>query len=76
MSQQVVLDLELPADLQHLQLPAAVQERLQALLDRQDDGEPLTDRERREAEGLVDIAEFMSLLRLRLTKDPRSNGSD
>jgi hypothetical protein len=39
-------------------------ERLQNLLDRQDSGELLTDNER-EAEGLVDLAEFPSLLRAR-----------
>jgi hypothetical protein len=49
----------------HFQLPDAVQERLQFLLDRQDSGEFLTQAERREAEGLVELAEFLSLLRLR-----------
>jgi len=38
---------------------------LQSLLDRQDDGLPLSTAEREEAEGLVDLAEFLSLLRLR-----------
>jgi hypothetical protein len=42
-----------------------VDERLQALLDRQDRGEALTAAERGEAEGLVDLAELLSLLRLR-----------
>ncbi len=57
--------IELPIELTHFQLPEAVQERLQFLLDRQDIGEELTLAERREAEGLVDLAEFLSLLRLR-----------
>jgi hypothetical protein len=35
------------------------------LLDRQDAGQPLTVQERDEAEGLVNLAEFLTLLRLR-----------
>lgn len=46
-------------------LPAAVQQRLQELLDRRDTGLELSDSERREAEGLVELAEFLSLLKLR-----------
>jgi hypothetical protein len=42
-----------------------VNERLQELLDRQDQGEELTAAEQMEAEGLVDLAELLSLLRLR-----------
>jgi hypothetical protein len=57
--------IEIPAELAHFQLPDAVQERLQFLLDRQDSGKLLTQAERREAEGLVELAEFLSLLRLR-----------
>lgn len=56
--------IEIPAELAHFQLPHAVQERLQFLLDRQDSGEVLTQTERREAEGLVELAEFLSLLHL------------
>lgn len=65
MPSHVNLEIELPADLQRLQLPDAVDSRLQDLLDRQDRGEPLTPRERSEAEGLVSLAEFLSLLKLR-----------
>lgn len=56
--------IEIPANLAHFQLPDAVQERLQFLLDRQDSGEVLTQAERREAEGLVELSEFLSLLHL------------
>jgi hypothetical protein len=42
-----------------------VDERLRALLDRQDRGEVLTAAERGEAEGLVNLADLLSLLRLR-----------
>jgi len=48
-----------------LRLPDGVQARLQYLLDRQDSGQPLTTAEREEAEGLVNVAEFLSLLRLK-----------
>jgi predicted HicB family RNase H-like nuclease len=47
------------------ELPAAVHQRLQELMDRQDSGCGLNDLERREAEGLLELAEFLSLLRLR-----------
>ena len=46
-------------------LPEGVQQRLTELLDKQDQGTPLTDAERLEAEGLVDLAELLSLLRMR-----------
>ena len=65
MSQQVLVTLELPDDLERFRLPPGVDERLHALLDRQDRGEELTLEERREAEGLVDLAELLSLLKLR-----------
>ncbi|MFM6340287.1 MAG: hypothetical protein ACKPJH_03790 [Dolichospermum sp.] len=57
--------IEIPVSLTYFQLPEAVQARLQYLLDRQDAGEELTLAERDEAEGLVDLAEFLSLLSLR-----------
>jgi hypothetical protein len=47
-------------------LPKAVDERLQALLDRQDRGETLTSAERMEAEGVVNLAELLSWLRVRV----------
>jgi hypothetical protein len=61
----VVVELDLPADLEQFQLPPGVNDRLQELLDRQDHGKTLTDSERKEAEGLVDLAEVLSLLKLR-----------
>lgn len=60
--------IEIPLALARFELPDAVQARLRLLLDRQDAGDPLTPAERREAEGLVDLAEFLSLLRLRGTR--------
>lgn len=59
------IKFELPSDLSNFRLPAAVQNRLQFLLDRQDGGTQLTSAEREEAEGLVDLAELLTLLKLR-----------
>ncbi|MBI4788101.1 MAG: hypothetical protein HY782_13790 [Chloroflexi bacterium] len=61
----MLLQLELPSDLQRFTLPEGVNRRLQELLDRQDNGEILSDAERWEAEGLVNLAEFLTLLRIR-----------
>lgn len=47
------------------ELPTAVQQRLQNLLDKQDSGLRLTEMEQLEAAGLIELAEFLSLLRLR-----------
>ena len=65
MSSLAAAPLELPEDLERFRLPRGVDERLHGLLDRQDRGEELTLDERREAEGLVDLAELLSLLKLR-----------
>ncbi|HEV3003436.1 MAG TPA: hypothetical protein VGX78_03200 [Pirellulales bacterium] len=59
------LEVDLPDDMAHFRLPEAVAARLRALLDRQDAGQPLTAQERNEAEGLADLSEFLTLLRLR-----------
>jgi hypothetical protein len=61
----LTLDIDLPGDLGRLRLPEAVAARLQTLLDRQDSGQSLTPLERDEAEGLVNLAELLTLLRLR-----------
>lgn len=60
--------LQLPADLARFALPDGVKKRLQFLLDKQDGGAPLSEDERIEAEGLVDLADMLSLLRLRATR--------
>ena len=61
----LTIEVDLPADLARFQLPAAVAARLQSLLDRQDAGQSLSTPEREEAEGLVNLAELLTLLRLR-----------
>ncbi|MDJ0705625.1 MAG: hypothetical protein QNJ46_20300 [Leptolyngbyaceae cyanobacterium MO_188.B28] len=60
--------IEIPIELTRFELPQAVQARLQFLLDRQDEGHILSQPERQEAEGLVELAEFLSLLRLRAAR--------
>jgi hypothetical protein len=62
--------IEIPTNLVVFQLPDAVQARLQELLDRQDQGKELTLAERDEATGLVELAEFLSLLQLRARRKP------
>ena len=57
--------IEIPRELVKFRLPEAVQARLQYLLDRQDGGYELSSEERDEAEGLVELAEFLTLLDLR-----------
>jgi len=71
MSQAVQIQIEMPGDLARFRLPRAVQKRLQKLLDKQDCGEGLSPAERREAEGLVDLSEALSLLRLRAQRAAR-----
>lgn len=55
----------MPGDLTRFRLPKGVDQRLQSLLDKQDEGRGLTAAERREAEGLVELVETLSLLQLR-----------
>ena len=73
MSQQILVQLEAPSDLARLRLPEGVDQRLQSLLDLQDRGEKLTAAERLEAEGLVNLSEFLTLLRLRAERAQRES---
>ncbi len=73
MSQQILIQLEIPSDLVRFCLPEGVEQRLQYLLDRQDQGEKLTPAERMEAEGLVNLSELLSLLRLRAERAARES---
>ncbi len=68
MSQMVAIQVEVPDDLARFRLPSGVNARLQDLLDRQDDGERLTLAERKEAQGLVNLAELLALLKLRVER--------
>ena len=72
MTSVVQIEIELLDDLARFRLPQGVQERLTTLRDKQDGGQSLTEFERREADGLVNLADLLSLLRLRAE---RINGS-
>lgn len=65
MIQNTLVKIEMPFSTNQFKLPKGVNHRLQELLDRQDKGEKLTSAEKKEAQGLVDLAEMLSLLRLR-----------
>src|ERR1041384_5793223 len=58
-------EIEVPGDLARLHLPEGLERRLQALLDKQDGGTALSADEQTEAKGLVDLADLLTLLRLR-----------
>jgi hypothetical protein len=73
-SAKVDLEIEVPEDLARLHLPEGVDRRLQALLDKQDGGTPLTPDEQAEAEGLVDLADLLTLLRLRASRGTPTPG--
>jgi hypothetical protein len=59
------ITIDMPIQLADFRLPKAVEQRLHSLLDKQDTGKPLTQTEREEAEGLCELVDLLSLLRLR-----------
>jgi hypothetical protein len=61
----VLVELEIPNDWKSFQLPPALHDRLQELLDRQDREGKLSRRERREATALAELVDMLSLMRLR-----------
>jgi len=71
MSRSMIVKVEMPADLKHYRFPKGLDRRLQDLLDKQDRGERLSLAERKEAEGLVELAEMLSLFRLRAKQATR-----
>lgn len=75
MSQSVLVELELPKDWKQFRLPAALADRLQELLDRQDRDGKLSRRERREAEALTQLVDMLSLMKLRAEHAARHKAS-
>jgi hypothetical protein len=65
MTQSVLIQLELPRDWRRFRLPPALQERLNELLDRQDQQGKLSPRERREAAALTELVDWLAVLKLR-----------
>jgi len=71
MSDSILVQLEIPTEIAKFKLPVGVNQRLQDLLDRQDQGDELSPAERLEAEGLVTLSEFLSLLQLHTKRAAR-----
>ena len=65
MRQSVLVELDLPKDWRTFRLPPALNDRLQELLDRQDQHGKLSPRERREALALTELVDLLSLMQLR-----------
>ncbi len=65
MANQVTIQLEMPASLESFTLPPCVDQRLQELLDKQGREGFLMDRERVETEGRVNLADLLSLLKMK-----------
>jgi len=68
---QVLVQLDLPRDWRKFRLPVALDARLQELLDRQDHEGKLTRAERREALALTELAEMLTLMKLRADRTSR-----
>lgn len=65
MTTPISFEIEMPKGWETVRLPDGVNRRLQELLDRQDAGTTLTNDEAGEAQGLVDLSEWLTLVRLR-----------
>ena len=65
MLKTVRLELELPGDWKALRFPKALDDRLQELLNRQNETGRLAPHERREAKALAELADMLSLMRAR-----------
>jgi hypothetical protein len=72
---RMTVTVEVPKSIASMRLPKAVHARLHALLDKQDAGTRLTASERKEAEGLVDMAEFLSLLKMRAARSGKRSAA-
>ena len=66
MSRAVMVQLDLPKDWRTFRMPRGLQVRLQELLDCRDEVGKLTRRERQEANSLVELAEMLTLMKLRV----------
>ena len=75
MPRPVRIELDLPRDWKGFRLPPALHDRLQELLDRQDHDGKLSRRERREAEALVELADMLALMKLRVRRGANRNGA-
>ena len=69
----VVIELEVPKELRRLKFPRALDRRLQHLLDLQSQEGKLSKADREEAESLVELAEMLTLLRLKAERGRRAS---
>jgi hypothetical protein len=74
MAQSVFVELELPKDWRRFRMPPALHDRLQELLDKQDREGKLPPRERREANGLTELVDMLSVMRVRAELAKRKKG--
>jgi hypothetical protein len=65
MSRSVFVEVDLPEQWRKFRLPAALDDRLRELLDRQDRDGKLLLRERQEAEALVELVDILTLMKAR-----------
>jgi hypothetical protein len=70
---QVLVELDIPKDMRTFRMPRALDSRLQELLDRQDTSGKLSPAERREAKALVELADMLSLMKLRAESAARKH---
>ena len=75
MAHKVLVELEMPGDLKRFRFPKGLNRRLQQLLDKQSREGKLPAPEKGEAEGLVEMAEMLTLLRLRAERLRRRGSS-
>jgi hypothetical protein len=71
---QVLVELDIPRDWRQFRLPDALDDRLQQLLDRQDQEGKLSRAERREAQALTELVDMLSLMKLRAQRAARREG--
>ena len=64
----MLIELDLPRNWKRFRLPPALHNRLHELLDRQVHDGKLSSRERREAEALVELADMLALMKLRVQR--------
>lgn len=65
MAQTVFVEIHVPKDWRKFRMPPGLHERLQDLLDKQDREGQLSPRERREARGLTELVDMLSVMRVR-----------
>lgn len=67
----VTIEVDLPEDWAHFSLPPALDARLTALLDQQEQARGLSEAEQREADALCELVDMLTLLKLRAERASR-----